>query len=660
MILPPDYRAPTLAERIAANTEATRRPLRAAERQLDAARERHEAATLRRDGGALAHARSSDAELRELAKLRAELLDKLLQELAAPMTPAGLLEWLNGHLERLQGGQFRFQGEAPEGEQLRGVVERVRCARWWRRQLRRAAVRLRETEANTAGEVNARTRQPYVTHDTAHRHQRRAAATAAMMAATELENEAGQVMTLADLSARTVANKAIRRGELMTRISGCERLAEHAGQRGVFLTLTAPSRYHRMLRAGGQNPRWEAGATPRAAHEWLCATWAKARAALARRGIVTFGFRVAEPHHDGCPHWHALLWAAPGQLWRLLRVIKRAWLKAVDPRPYSVIHRIGCKRYSKGAEVGIFRDVGAREHRVKAVLMRPGHASGYVAKYIAKNIDDAGAVGVEGHRDDGLPGVPDVPQSDLFGGTAARVEAWASAWGIRQFQAIGQPPVTVWRELRRVPDAAQAGATPRLRVAFDAVNRAGERRADWAAYVLAQGGLGRGRRYLLRIATLQQLKHGRYESRDVARPVGVFDAAGPGDWHLSNRSEWKERGQWREQDRARSRGPFAPRAVVPPWTRVNNCTRRGAADLMRSGIVGVRMAELRNRGGTDEADEAGRDDLARGSGRAGRAPAHEAGPIRGHAGPAGTAAAWPADLGGRHNGSGARAAGQAR
>lgn len=490
---------------------------------------------------ALVHGRSSDAAIRDTADRRAALLADLMDGIDRVMTPGALLAWMNAHTGPLQARPFRFEGDRPEGDQLRGFMARARCSLWWRRQLRRAAVLHRETEANAAGEVCARRRQVYVTDDTLARHRQRLAETAAMMQATELENEAGQVMTLADLSATTTANKAIRRGELMTRISGCERLAEAFGMRGVFLTLTAPSRFHAVHRHGGKNEK-HTDETPRDAHAWLCLTWARARAALARRGVAPFGFRVAEPHHDGCPHWHALLWVKPGQLWRLVRVLKRYWLKDAGD------------------------EAGARQHRVKAVLMQAGGASGYIAKYVAKNIDDAGSIGAEGHRDDDYgPDVPAPAQADAFGGTAQRVAAWASAWGIRQFQAIGQPPVTVWRELRRVKAQAQGGASERLRHAFEAVNRDGERRADWALYVVAQGGLNLGRRYLVRLATAAKTIIGRYETTEENRPIGVLDPARPGELHLSDRREWKPRGAWGSAVARPSAGA--------PWTRVNNCTR---------------------------------------------------------------------------------------
>jgi hypothetical protein len=142
--------------------------------------------------------------------------------------------------------------------------------------------------------------------------------------------------------------------------------------------------------------------------------WARVRAAWARKGIDNYGFRVAEPHHDGTPHWHLMLFIPAEQEKQASEIFKRYALE----------------------EDGNER--GAEEYRFKAVTIDPkkGSATGYIAKYISKNID--------GH---GL-------EADLYGrdaaSSAARIGAWASVWRIRQFQQIGGPSVTVWRELRRL------------------------------------------------------------------------------------------------------------------------------------------------------------------------------------------------------------------
>nr|MDQ4540642.1 hypothetical protein [Chromobacterium amazonense] len=96
----------------------------------------------------------------------------------------------------------------------------------------------------------------------------------------------------------------------------------------------------------------------------------------------------------------------------------------------------------------------------EAIDWKRGTAAGYIAKYIAKNVDGAkhngDSVGVDFEALDhaGVAGPDDGASKDQAAATdatvtAVRVDAWASHWGIRQFQQIGGPPVGVWRELRR-------------------------------------------------------------------------------------------------------------------------------------------------------------------------------------------------------------------
>jgi hypothetical protein len=487
---------------------------------------------------------ASDLDLCNLGAERAEWCMSWVIGLGEPVT----LELINKLLDRLEARPMAYKGDDKREQQLQSMVKRLGCNLYWRRQLRRAQVRKREAQEQAKGHICARN-MPFVHDVTVARYTERQAANRAMLEETEIESADGEIIKLWDAVQASTANKSIRRGELMTRIRGCEEWATESGMVGMFTTNTLPSRFHASLFGGGKNPNFD-GSTPKDGQEWLSKTWAGARAKIQRQKIKVFGFRVAEPHHDGCTHWHMLLWVSTAQAVQLQNLLRECWLQ------------------KEGDEYG------AEKYRFKAERIDParGGAVAYVAKYIAKNIDDFGAVGEEGHFDH------QGEQKELIegGNKARRVTAWASAWGIRQFQAIGQPPVTVWRELRRIEAGMVLGASKRLQRAHAAAHKTDTERANWKAYLTEQGGAMAGRGYQLRLEFDTEEKDGRYGRIEVATPAGVFDVARPNELCTSSRKQWRAAGTWTPAERHSARiGGFAEVCIlslIPTWTRFNNCT----------------------------------------------------------------------------------------
>lgn len=141
----------------------------------------------------------------------------------------------------------------------------------------------------------------------------------------DLEDEDGNRISLIEKYDGSVANPAIRRCELMTRIRGFENICNELGYVGEFYTLTAPSKYHATTKAGYRNSKWS-GASPADTQNYLTGIWARIRAKLHREDVRIFGIRVAEPHHDGTPHWHMLMFMLPEDVEYVRSIVRKyAW-----------------------------------------------------------------------------------------------------------------------------------------------------------------------------------------------------------------------------------------------------------------------------------------------------------------------------------------------
>ena len=458
------------------------------------------------------------------------------------------------------------QGIEPPADNVQDgpSIKRMTDAQWWRRKLRRMHGRAVEGAAIALGGVN-KSRDCYVSNESVYRRAQQNARNAATLEDTLVVNEYGQEYTLAELAATGPGNKAIRRAELMTRIAGFERIAIDLGHVGLFFTVTCPSRMHKWsTRKGGgviENRHYD-GTLPIDAQKYLAQLWGRVRAALQRRGVKPYGFRIAEPNHDGTPHWHILVFLPAAHVVELTETVWNYALSDSGRERGANLHRCDFKHIDAGR----------------------GTAAGYIAKYVAKNIDGFAL------------------EKDLFGNEAItasqRVETWATTWGIRQFQQIGGAPVGPWRELRRVesvPDKAPA----HLVEAHQAVNRIktliekdGQdleheevKAAQWDRYTKAQGGIFCGRKYLIKVEHITAPEgdtSSKYGEPHAPKPIGVTTTSREiwfPEWmaHMSPRGRAERLVVWLVESVRHAwtivRGGGVKKApLAGPWTSVNNCT----------------------------------------------------------------------------------------
>ncbi|ABG73165.1 nicking at origin of replication [Aeromonas phage phiO18P] len=400
----------------------------------------------------------------------------------------------------------KFKTKEARDNWILSVMVRLLSAKWWEKRINRCWDRLQEHIAILLGKVRKGV-SAYVSNATMKVVRERKRAMMRWLAESEVMNEQHDlVVSMKDCWEASNANPVNRRAEMMTRMRGFEDYAEEQGHVGVFFTWTAPSRFHawKTGRNGKtiENDKYQ-GATPRDTCAYLGQLWSRARSYLKRWGMPIYGFRVCEPHHDGTPHWHMLLFMRKCDRNGVISTLQRYAL--TDDRQELERNNLGIP----------FTDFTPR-FDWKEIDPSKGDATGYIAAYIAKNID--------GEHVDG-----DDEAGTKADQGAQHACAWASWWGIRTFQQIGGAPVGVWRELRRISNAKKNGdlVGPPKPVLQDPRFEAARYAADNAifrCYLEAMGGaLATRAEHPIKLAHLIEEQANSY-GEDIKRLMGLHTA----------------------------------------------------------------------------------------------------------------------------------------
>ncbi|WFW01010.1 replication endonuclease [Klebsiella aerogenes] len=434
-------------------------------------------------------------------------------------------------------GWDKYCDESLQAEDALRAIARLQKEKWWLSKIRRIHDRWREHLMIATGYVS-KVASPYCSDPCFREWVAQKKANLEFLNAMELEDQdTGERSSLLDKVMGSVSNPKIARHELMVRMRGFEDMANEMGLVGMFYTLTAPSRYHSThVQSGRRNDKYR-DASPRNTQKYLCKVWSRVRAKWGREGIRTFGFRVAEPHHDGTPHWHLLLFLRPEEAECATAIFRKHALREDGGEP------------------------GAQEHRftVTPIDEKFGSATGYIAKYISKNID---GYGMDGELDD----ESGQPVKEM----AKRVRAWASRWNIRQFQQIGGAPVTTWRELRRL-GSRELVLHPELEAA-----RAAADAPDWPGYTNAQGGPFVPRDCLRVRLNYEYTEDGNDYGDTVAKITGIYCPYSCGDSVIFTRTTDYKIVPKRKPSPVENL-TLEGRAAAPR-SSVNNCTGRSASD----------------------------------------------------------------------------------
>ncbi|MCY7295075.1 replication endonuclease [Alteromonas sp. a30] len=359
-------------------------------------------------------------------------------------------------------------------ETLEGVLARLADEYWWRAKLRRLQDERLETLQRDLHYVGG-SRMCYLSDVTFRKKSIRAHSnqeTLENLYAVSDDFGSEKWVNVAEAASASQSNPINRAAFMAVRIKGLKELAQNEGMEAAFITITAPTRFHSTLKSGQPNPKYVQGCNARLANQWFKSVFQAIRSHWQRQKLTPFGCKVTELHHDGCPHWHILLFAPQAQMSEIEHIMSHHALKDGGDQ---------------------LKDKKVRFEWVNINRLK-GDPVSYVIKYVAKGLDSSHLDNVQDIKN----GVTSADENHI---ATQKMKMGLSAAGIQQFGFFGIPAATstTWQELRRMGkqdeglkqvemQARRLNLSELERFTLTLLYQAADR-GDWAAYCIAMGGI---------------------------------------------------------------------------------------------------------------------------------------------------------------------------
>ena len=329
----------------------------------------------------------------------------------------------------IRAAQAWLPGVTIAGKKTEAQYRRVCDPAFWRRALRKTLWRAIEAAHLSLKLVGGRKGAKYVSNQSVKIKAGQLAKQADWLAASSVETideETGEVSTL-PLTDLVEKNEKMRLAEFYAWAAGVSELAKADGLIPAMLTLTLEPEWHPnpLYRTTGA---WN-GQSPAAAHKDMNQRWRQLRASLAQRGIALAGFRAVEPHRDGCPHWHLLVYFLPQNQNVIIEEVLKLWPGKLRVRRRAAVQKADIETYydAPADAVGAGRAAVKKGEGAQAELSIINDAVASVVTYVTKYV--------------------------MKQRTNDRAAAWRSCWNIRGIQWVGvRNAFSVWRQLRKVSE----------------------------------------------------------------------------------------------------------------------------------------------------------------------------------------------------------------